>query len=130
MNGFLYENHQGSPTLTLLNVLGVLGVLYVLHVLHVVHLVHVLNMPMEASSACWALFIFSIDYVGTRKSRVEAVHPPHATPFRIKPANIDVDEVKLFTHFQHRVPETTGETAPNAQPREPCVETDWRENGG
>ena len=33
MSCFLYENHWGSPTLTLLNVLGVLGVLNVLHVL-------------------------------------------------------------------------------------------------
>ena len=50
MSRFLYENHRGSPTLTLLNVLGVLGVLNVLNV------VHVLNMPMDASLACWALF--------------------------------------------------------------------------
>ena len=42
MSRFLYENHRGSPTLTLLNVLGVLGVL---------------NMLMDASSACWALFL-------------------------------------------------------------------------
>ena len=40
MSGFLYENHRGSPTLTLLNVLGVLGVLNVLNVL---------NMRMDAS---------------------------------------------------------------------------------
>ena len=46
MSNFLYEN----PTLTLLNVLGVLGVLYVLNV------PNVLNMPMEASLACCALF--------------------------------------------------------------------------
>ena len=32
-----YENHWGSPTLTLLNVLGVLGVLNVLNVLYVLH---------------------------------------------------------------------------------------------
>ena len=50
MSGFLYENHWGSPTLTLLNVLGVLGVLNVLNVLHVLY------MPMDASLACWALF--------------------------------------------------------------------------
>ena len=54
MSCFLYENHWGSPTLTLLNVLGVLGVL---HVLHVLHMLHVLNMPMDASLACWALFL-------------------------------------------------------------------------
>ena len=35
MSHSLYENHWGSPTLTLLNVLGVLGVLNVLNVLHV-----------------------------------------------------------------------------------------------
>ena len=60
MSRFLYENHRGSPTLTLLNVLGVLGVLnalHVLNVLYVVHVVHVLNMLMDASLACWALFL-------------------------------------------------------------------------
>ena len=55
MSRSLYENHWGSPTLTLLNVLGVLGVLNVLCVLHVLH---VLNMLMDASLACWALFRF------------------------------------------------------------------------
>ena len=49
MSHFLYENHRGSPTLTLLNVLGVLGVLNVLNVLY---------MPMDAPLACWALFIY------------------------------------------------------------------------
>ena len=53
MSHSLYENHWGSPTLTLLNVLGVLGVLNVLNVLNVLH---VLNMRMDASLACWALF--------------------------------------------------------------------------
>ena len=53
MSGFSYENHRGSPTLTLLNVLGVLGVHNVLNVLHVLH---VLLMLMDASLACWALF--------------------------------------------------------------------------
>ncbi len=47
MSDFLYEN----PTLTLLNVLGVLGVLYELNVL---------NMPMDASLACWALFFMYV----------------------------------------------------------------------
>ena len=56
MSRSLYENHWGSPTLTLLNVLGVLGVLNVLCVLHVLHVLHVLNMLMDASLACWALF--------------------------------------------------------------------------
>ena len=51
MSRFLYENHRGSPTLTLLNVLGVLNVLNVFHVLHV------LIMLMDGSLACWALFI-------------------------------------------------------------------------
>ena len=41
---FFSETYWGSPTLTLLNVLGVLGV------------PNVLNMPMDASLACWALF--------------------------------------------------------------------------
>ena len=53
MGRFLFENHRGSPTLTLLTVLGVLGVLNVFHVLHVLH---VLNTRMDASLACWALF--------------------------------------------------------------------------
>ena len=51
MSCFLFENHRGSPTLTLLNVLSVLGVLNVLVVLNV------LNMPMDASLASWALFV-------------------------------------------------------------------------
>ena len=37
MSRSLYENHWGSPTLTLLHVLGVLGVLNVLNVLNVLH---------------------------------------------------------------------------------------------
>ena len=53
MISFLYENHRGSLTLTLLNVLGVLGVLDVLNVLNGPN---VLNMPIDASLACWALF--------------------------------------------------------------------------
>ena len=40
MSRSLYENHWGSPTLTLLNVLGVLGVLNVLHVHNVLHVLH------------------------------------------------------------------------------------------
>ena len=51
MSCFLYEDHWGSPTLTLLNVHSVLGVLNVLHVPHVLHVLHVLNMPMDASLA-------------------------------------------------------------------------------
>ena len=53
MSGFYYENHQGSPTLTLLNVLRVLGVHNMLNVLNVLNM---LNMPMDASLACWAFF--------------------------------------------------------------------------
>ena len=53
MSRFLYENHRGSPTLTLLNVLGVPGVL---NVLNVPNVLHVLNMPMDTSLASWALF--------------------------------------------------------------------------
>ena len=56
MSRSLYENHCGSPTLTLMNVLGVLGVLNVLCVLHVLHVLHVLDRIMDASLACWALF--------------------------------------------------------------------------
>ena len=52
MSRFLYENHGGSPTLTLLN--GVQNVQNVLNVLHVLHVLHVLNMLMDASLACWA----------------------------------------------------------------------------
>ena len=43
MSRSLYENHWGSPTLTLLNVLGVLGVLNVLNVLYVLYVLHVLH---------------------------------------------------------------------------------------
>ena len=62
MSRFLYENHRGSPSLTLLNVLGVPGVLNVLNVLGVLNMLnvlHMLNMPMDASLACWALFTHS-----------------------------------------------------------------------
>ena len=43
-------------TLILQNVLRVLGVHNVLNVLYVLH---VLNMPMDASLACWALFVMA-----------------------------------------------------------------------
>ena len=43
MSRSLYENHWGSPTLTLLNVLGVLGVLNGLNVLNVPNVLYVLN---------------------------------------------------------------------------------------
>ena len=49
MSCFLYENHRGSPTLTLLNVLGVLGVLNVVNVLNLLNALHVLTIPMDAS---------------------------------------------------------------------------------
>ena len=47
----------------MLGVLGVLNVLYVLYVLNVLNVLnmlgvlYVLNMPMDASLACWALFL-------------------------------------------------------------------------
>jgi len=44
MDNFLYENHRGNPTLTLLNVLDILNVL------------NVLKMSKDPSMACWALF--------------------------------------------------------------------------
>ena len=56
MSCFLYENHWGSPSLTLLNVLSVLGMLNVLHVLHVLNVLHVLLILKDASLACWAMF--------------------------------------------------------------------------
>ena len=56
MSCFLYENHWGSLTLTLLNVLGVLNVLNELNVLHVLHVHHVHHMPMDVLLVCWALF--------------------------------------------------------------------------
>ena len=65
MSCFLYENHRGSPTLTLLNVLGVLGVLGVLYMLNVLYVLNVLNMPMDASLACWALFSRSLHILVT-----------------------------------------------------------------
>ena len=61
MGRFLYENRQGSQTLTLLNVLdvlGVLSVLIVLNVLSVLDVLSVLNVPMDASLAFWGLFPF------------------------------------------------------------------------
>ena len=70
MSRSLYENHWGSPTLTLLNVLGVLGVLNVLNVLcvlHVLHVLHVLNMLMDASLACWALFSIKPGHLRRRR---------------------------------------------------------------
>ena len=53
MSRFLYENHRGSRTLTLLNVLGVLGVLNVLHVLHgrVVGLLGLVSIHTSVSSS-------------------------------------------------------------------------------
>ena len=49
MDNFLYENHRGSLTLTLLNVLNVLNVIIVLNVL---------KMPKDPSLACWAWFSY------------------------------------------------------------------------
>ena len=48
MSSFLYENHWGSPTLTLLNVLDEL---YELDVPNVLNVLNMLNMPMDASLA-------------------------------------------------------------------------------
>ena len=48
MSRFLHENHRGSPTLTLLGVLNALNAL------------NVLDMPMDASLACWALFCYHL----------------------------------------------------------------------
>ena len=49
INDFLYENHRGGPTLTLLNAFGVLGVLNVLNVLNVPNMPNVqVNMPRDA----------------------------------------------------------------------------------
>ena len=52
MSCSLYENHWGSPSLTLLNVLGVLNVLNVLHVLHG-RIVGLLGLVFTASSIFW-----------------------------------------------------------------------------
>ena len=49
MNGFLYENHRGGITLTLLNVLGLLGMLNVpdmLGMLNVLNVLYVINMSI------------------------------------------------------------------------------------
>ena len=43
MSRFHYENHRGSPTLTLLNVLGAL---VVINVLNVLNMLNVLDIPM------------------------------------------------------------------------------------
>ena len=49
MNGFLYENQRGCPTVTLLNLLGVLNGPILLNVLNV------LDIPKDASLVCGAL---------------------------------------------------------------------------
>ena len=67
MSRFLYKDHRGSPTLTLLNVLYVLYVLYVLNVL---------NMPMDASLACWALFFAKKGIQSQYKSGPSQEHCP------------------------------------------------------
>ena len=40
---------------------GVLGVLNLLNMLNVLHVLHMRNMPMDASLACWALFLTARD---------------------------------------------------------------------
>ncbi len=57
MTSFLHESDRGSPILTLLNVSGVLSVLNILDVPNVLNVLSVLNVPMDASLACWALFL-------------------------------------------------------------------------
>ena len=47
MSSFLYENQRNSSTLTLLNVL----------LLKVLKVLSLLSVPMDASMACWALFL-------------------------------------------------------------------------
>ena len=71
LDGFLYEKHWRSPTLTLLDFMGVLGVLNVLNLLNVpnvlnmLNVLNVLDMPKDASLACWALFfIFETRAIG------------------------------------------------------------------
>ena len=79
MSRFLYENHRGSPTLTLLNVFGVLVVLNVLNllnVLNVLNVLHVLNMLMDASLACWALFSFVFSLVNLNRPKQEVWNYP------------------------------------------------------
>ncbi len=56
MSSPLNENHRGSPVLTLLNELVVLGVLIALNVFTMLSELNVLNMPMDPSLACWAMF--------------------------------------------------------------------------
>ena len=41
----------------MLDVLGARNVLNMLNVLNVLNVLHVLNMPMDASLACWTLFL-------------------------------------------------------------------------
>ena len=75
MSRFLYENHWGSPTLTLLNVLGVLNVLNMLNalnVLNVLNVLYVLYMPMDASLACRALLCQCLP--DSSVSRTRSIH--------------------------------------------------------
>ena len=76
MSRSLYENHWGSPTLTLLNILGVLNVLNMLNVLNV------LNIPMDASLACWALFLNAraAYFLGSRNQGKIFVHLSISSP--------------------------------------------------
>ena len=77
IDNFLYENHRGSLTLTLLNVLNVLNVIIVLNVLNV------LKMPKDPSLACWALVSFSF-------LQLKPVLCPTPGPSREVPANTPV----------------------------------------
>ena len=57
MDIFLYDNHWGSSTLTLLNVLIDLNGL------------NVLNVPKDPSLACWALFFALFGLTNVRLSK-------------------------------------------------------------
>ena len=67
----LYENHRGSPTMTLLNVLGVLGFLNMLNMLNVLN---VINMPMDAPVTCRAFFFFQTEALLDRSIKSSHIH--------------------------------------------------------
>ena len=62
MSRSLYENHWGSPALTLLNLIGVLGVLNVLHVLNVLlgRIVGLLGLVLFCSIFARCSFVISL----------------------------------------------------------------------
>ncbi len=79
-NGYLHEDYQGGPTMTLLNVLSLLGVLTVLKAPNVLNVLNVLDIPKDASLTCWALFLaISLTYF---KFRTESMNRlPAQWPF-------------------------------------------------